>query len=53
MVVAVMATQQSVLHDLSPDFDFWLVVSLHYLALKVLQAHGGRQRRSHSIQVRL
>ena len=48
-----MATKQAVLDHLSPDFDLWLVVSLHYLALKVLQAHGGRQRGPHSVQVRL
>lgn len=52
-VLALMATKQDCFYLLSPDFDLWLVVSLHHLALKVLQAHGGRQRGSYSVQIRL
>ena len=53
MVVALMGTKQDCFYLLSPDFDLWLVVPLYHLALKVLQAHGGRQCGPYSVQIRL
>jgi hypothetical protein len=35
----------------SPDLHLWLVVALHHLRGEVLQAEGGLQCGTHSIQV--
>ena len=35
----------------SLDFNLWLVVPLHDLALEVLKAHGGCQGGPHGVQV--